>query len=410
MTEIIWDKEDYRELTRSWNQALCSRFENVFSNLREMNEITERDLTEMVYEYSMGLMQAWYKEPSPSAGLSNAEFIGQIEDMDELINLTATMSVYGDMLVPDLVVDKLMGFGQDSMDAMVREVMRVDFEAGEEPIEPVLNDYLSDFIILPGASSEAEDAGVDDESAGKARAVDLKDEPETEQGNEQEDASKESSEDAQPAESSQETVPEDASKKALKDAQPAEASPETEPEDIDFTACESQAPQRVAASFLSLIANPSSVAYIPLIVEKAAATNVLDFYIEEAIIGFLTVTGHNSPDWMMSWLDNVIETRGDLRNHAIIHVVMLAIASANHAGDTAAVLALLVRALDFMEMKAPGARALAQLGDQRAIPFLRVRLQNYQSETDEETWHEFTSAIRMLGGKVDPAEHPARFH
>lgn len=393
MTEIIWDKEDYRELTRSWNQALCSRFENVFSNLREMNEITERDLTEMVYEYSMGLMQAWYKEPSPSAGLSNAEFIGQIEDMDELINLAATMSVYGDMLVPDLVVDKLMGFGQDSMDAMVREVMRVDFEAGEEPIEPVLSDYLSDFSVLPGASSEAEDAGVDDESAGEAAAKDLKDEPETEL-----------------LEENSETEQKDASKKALKDAQPAEASPETEPEDIDFTACESQAPQRVAASFLSLIANPSSVAYIPLIVEKAAATNVLDFYIEEAIIGFLTVTGHNSPDWMMSWLDNVIETRGDLRNHAIIHVVMLAIASANHAGDTAGVLALLVRALDFMEMKAPGARALALLGDQRAIPFLRVRLQNYHSETDEETWHEFTSAIRQLGGKVDPAEHPARFH
>ena len=388
MTEIIWDKEDYRELTRSWNQALCSRFENVFSNLREMNEITERDLTEMVYEYSMGLMQAWYKEPSPSAGLSNAEFIGQIEDMDELINLAATMSVYGDMLVPDLVVDKLMGFGQDSMDAMVREIMRVDFEAGEEPIEPVLNDYLSDFIILPGATSEAEDAGVANEPAGKAAAEDLKDEPEMEPGDEQKDASKESSEDAQPA----------------------EEPPEPETEDIDFTACESQAPQRVAASFLSLIANPSSVAYIPLIVEKAAATNVLDFYIEEAIIGFLTVTGHNSPDWMMSWLDNVIETRGDLRNHAIIHVVMLAIASANHAGDTAGVLALLVRALDFMEMKAPGARALAQLGDQRAIPFLSVRLQNYQSETDEETWHEFTSAIRQLGGKVDPAEHPARFH
>ena len=393
MTEIIWDNEDYRELTRSWNQALCSRFENVFSNLREMNEITEKDLTEMVYEYSMGLMQAWYKEPSPSAGLSNAEFIGQIEDMDELINLAATMSVYGDMLVPDLVVDKLMGFGQDSMDAMVREVMRVDFEAGEEPIEPVLSDYLSDFSVLPGASSEAEDAGVDDESAGEAAAKDLKDEPETEL-----------------LEENSETEQKDASKKALKDAQPAEASPETEPEDIDFTACESQAPQRVAASFLSLIANPSSVAYIPLIVEKAAATNVLDFYIEEAIIGFLTVTGHNSPDWMMSWLDNVIETRGDLRNHAIIHVVMLAIASANHAGDTAGVLALLVRALDFMEMKAPGARALALLGDQRAIPFLRVRLQNYHSETDEETWHEFTSAIRQLGGKVDPAEHPARFH
>ncbi len=393
MTEIIWDKEDYRELTRSWNQARCSRFENVFSNLREMNEITEKDLTEMVYESSMGLMQAWYKEPSPSAGLSNAEFIGQIEDMDELINLAATMSVYGDMLVPDLVVDKLMGFGQDSMDAMVREVMRVDFEAGEEPIEPVLSDYLSDFSVLPGASSEAEDAGVDDESAGEAAAKDLKDEPETEL-----------------LEENSETEQKDASKKALKDAQPAEASPETEPEDIDFTACESQAPQRVAASFLSLIANPSSVAYIPLIVEKAAATNVLDFYIEEAIIGFLTVTGHNSPDWMMSWLDNVIETRGDLRNHAIIHVVMLAIASANHAGDTAGVLALLVRALDFMEMKAPGARALALLGDQRAIPFLRVRLQNYHSETDEETWHEFTSAIRQLGGKVDPAEHPARFH
>ena len=384
MTEIIWDNEDYRELTKSWNQALCSRFENVFSNLREMNEITERDLTEMVYEYSMGLMQAWYKEPSPSAGLSNAEFIRQIEDMDELINLAATMSVYGDMLVPDLVVDKLMGFGQDSMDAMVREIMRVDFEAGEEPIELALTDYLSDFSVLPGASSEAEDAGVADKPAEEARAKDLKDEPETEQ--------------------------KDAPKETLKDAQQAEENPETEPEDIDFTACESQAPQRVAASFLSLIANPSSVAYIPLIVEKAAATNVLDFYIEEAIIGFLTVTGHNSPDWMMSWLDNVIETRGDLRNHAIIHVVMLAIASANHAGDTAGVLALLVRALDFMEMKAPGARALAQLGDQRAIPFLRVRLQNYQSETDEETWHEFTSAIRMLGGKVDPAEHPARFH
>lgn len=395
MTEIIWDNEDYRELTRTWNQALCSRFENVFSDLREMDEITETDLTERVYKYSLGLMQAWYKEPSPAEGLSNAEFIGQINDMDELIRLAATMSVYGDMLVPDLVVDKLMEYGQDSMDALVREIMRVDFEASEESLSVSPADYFNDFTILPGISSEGDDENLT--GTGQIAASNKR---------------KKHAEENQKADSKDDIDRIRANRESsLKDvADRTDSSREYDLEDIDYSACESQAPQRVAASFLNLIANSSAAAYIPLIVEKAAATNDLDVYVEEATVGFLTVAGYNSSDWMMSWLDNAIETREDLRDHSIIHVVMLAIASANHVGDTASVLALLIRSLDYMEAKAQGARSLALLGDTRAIPFLRSWLQNHNYEMDGETWHEFTSAIRALGGKVDPAEHPARFH
>jgi hypothetical protein len=159
-----------------------------------------------------------------------------------------------------------------------------------------------------------------------------------------------------------------------------------------------------------LISNHSAAVYIPLIVEKFAATNNPDIYIQEALAHYLTEAGQKSPDWMMSWLTNTIENREDLRAHPVIYLVMSGIASAHHSGNTSNALALLIRSLEYMKNKADGVSCLAILGDQRAIPFLRAWLQNHQNQMDEETWHEFTAAIRNLGGKVDPADHPSRFH
>ena len=89
---------------------------------------------------------------------------------------------------------------------------------------------------------------------------------------------------------------------------------------------------------------------------------------------------------------------------------MYAVASAQHKGDKSGVLTLLLRTFDYMSDKAIGAGCLASFGDQRAIAFLKSWLHLNQNQIDEKTWHGFAMAIRRLGGRVDPAEHPNRFH
>lgn len=394
MTEEIWNNQQYRELTISWNQAMCSRFENVFSQLREQESLTEQDLSDRVFKHSLDLMHKWYQEPSPLEGLSNAEFISRIDDLKELISLAATMSVYGEMIVPDLVIKSLEKFGDNSMDALVREIMRADFEAGDDESEFGLPDYFDDVMIVLGGSMRDEnrksgDCGIP-ACAGKNAAEDA--------------ASAGPSEgDSDPA---AETVPDTGAGSDSGTATDAiSASGE-----IDYAACESQASQRVAASFLTMIANPAAAIYIPLIVEKLAATNMPDTVIQEAAAQFLSGASYSSPAWLMEWLSETLISREDLADHPVIYLVMYAIASAQHKGDKAGVLTLLLRTFDYMSEKAIGAGCLASFGDPRAIVFLKSWLQLNQNQIDEKTWHEFAMAIRRLGGIVDPAEHPNRFH
>ncbi len=355
MSEFIWDKENYKELTRSWNQAMCSRFETVFSKLHEMEGLTESDLSEKVYQHSQDLMKAWYLEPSPEEGLNNAEFIKKIDDLDELISLIAAMSVYGEMIVPDLIVKSLMKFGQNSMDAMVSEIIKVDFSADSKEDNSEMPDFFKDLSILMGDPSEAE---IDSFPICKKSCA-QEDEEEIE---------------------------------------------------IDYSRCENQAPKRIAASFLHLIASPVAAVYLPLIMDKTVASETIDINIQEALASYFTQAGQSSPEWLMSWLGNTIENREDLKAHPSVYLAMHAIASGQQQSNQTAVLALLIRCLEYMENKAIGANSLAQLEDPRAIPFLRAWLFTHQNEIDERTWHEFALAIRKLGGKVDPADHPIRFH
>ncbi len=394
MTEEIWNNQQYRELTISWNQAMCSRFENVFSQIRDMDSLTEQDLSDRVFKHSLDLMNKWYQEPSPREGLNNAEFISQIDDLKELISLAATMSVYGEMIVPDLVIRSLEKFGDNSMDALVREIMRADFEACDDESEFDLPDYFDNVTIIMGSSMQDEDKKSEDcaipACAGKSAAK-----PAASAG---------------PAESGSDPVADTDLETGAGSAPEPSDGINPVPGEIDYAVCESQASQRIAASFLTMIANSTAAIYIPLIVEKLAATNKPDIVIQEAAAQFLSGASYNSPAWLMEWLNETLISREDLTDHPVIYLVMYAIAKAQHKGDKSGVLTLLLRTFDYMSEKAIGAGCLASFGDPRAMAFLKSWLHLNQNQIDEKTWHEFAMAIRRLGGKIDPAEHPNRFH
>ncbi|HHV42334.1 MAG TPA: hypothetical protein GXX72_05775 [Clostridiaceae bacterium] len=402
MSDAIWDNKQYRELTISWNQAMCGRFENVFSQLRDMEGLSEKDLSEPVFKHSLDLIKRWYQEPSPKAGLNNAEFISRIDDLKEMVSLAATMSVYGEMVVPDLVIKGLEKFGENSRDAMVREIMRADFEASEEASEFDLTDYFSNITIIKGNFQEQEK-----EATGKPCGIPScarqSDDAETAVANLEPDSAETEKQDGQPAD--EDIAEYENLNVAASDSETVYNSDQT-----DFSSCESQAPQRIAASFLTIIADPSALVYLPFIVEKLAATNKPDLAIQEAVATFLVATSYNSPEWLLEWLDNTIDNREDLSDHPVTYLVMNAIARAHHMGDHSQVLGILLRGFDFLADKASGASCLASFGDLRALPFLKSWFLIHQQQMDEKTWHEFALAIRRLGGKVDPADHPTRFH